>query len=94
MTYPHSTLCLTLLAFLAFYASPVAAFGAGNIGKQQGQYIQHFWLTPCLASISKIEGHNWRQCVFSEPIVVLSTSHGALRHVSTFETFSSARYLL
>ena len=34
MAYRSSTLCLALFAFLAFYASPVAAFGAGNIGKR------------------------------------------------------------
>ena len=39
MTYPSSTLYLALFAFLAFYASPVAAFGAGNIGKQRSQRV-------------------------------------------------------
>lgn len=37
-----STLCLALLAFLAFYASPVAAFGAGNIGQQQGPQYEAY----------------------------------------------------
>lgn len=39
----HITLLLVVVVAVAFLASPVAAFGAGNI-----------------ASISKIEGHNWR----------------------------------
>ena len=34
MGYRSFPLCLALL-FLVFYASPVAAFGAGNIGQQQ-----------------------------------------------------------
>ena len=32
MAHPSFPLYLALLACLAFYASPVAAFGAGNIG--------------------------------------------------------------
>ena len=34
MAHPSFPLYLALLACLAFYASPVAAFGAGNIGKR------------------------------------------------------------
>ena len=67
MAYPSSTLSLALFAFFVFYASPVAAFGAGNIGKLYKS--RHLWLILLIsspASISKIEGHNWRQYVVSE----------------------------
>lgn len=56
-----TSLLILLFCLLFFYVSPAQAFGAGNIGKLP---VLTTSLSPLLkpiqASISKIEGHNWR----------------------------------
>lgn len=44
MRFLSSTLFLALSALLLLHASPVAAFGAGNIGKQEVFTAHHLML--------------------------------------------------
>ena len=51
---------LVLLVVVFLYASPTVAFGAGNIGRYPLILVDLRLSEDAVASISKIEGHNWR----------------------------------
>ena len=67
---------------ILFLASPVAAFGAGNIGKCRLKYCQKKslsspWLIHVPASIARIEGQNWRHGDIEDTLLNLLMSRAA-----------------
>ena len=57
----YSKISLLVFTLVLLHAAPAAAFGAGNIGiKLPFRMLKIHILSVLLASISKIEGHNWR----------------------------------
>lgn len=56
--------------------------------KESVNVTPHVLLMPYSASISKIEGHNWRQCVFSKSIL------SSFDEVLGLEKYLCSRYVL
>lgn len=73
---PSSTLLLSCVFLVAVLSPSVAAFGAGNIGKND-RNCEHCMLTRNVASIASIEGQNWRHGDIEDTLLNILMSRAA-----------------
>lgn len=76
---PPPTILFSCILLVAFLSSPVAAFGAGNIGKPNQTFplFQNGRLNDRLASIARIEGQNWRHGDIEDTLLNILMSRAA-----------------
>lgn len=76
---PPPTILFSCILLVAFLSSPVAAFGAGNIGKPNQTFLlfNRGRLNDRLASIARIEGQNWRHGDIEDTLLNILMSRAA-----------------
>ena len=86
-----SKIYLVLLALVLLHTSPAVAFGAGNIGTLNLPSIVRTASLKCHtpASISKIEGHNWRHGDIEDMLKTIAF----LKGIFTIEFYSKIKIL-